>query len=137
MADFDLGRARGTIEIDSTDLDGLKSKAASASKSFSSSMKSMGSSMTSAGKSMTLGLTLPIVGFGIASVKAFSESQAVITQTQSVIKSTGGAANITNKQVGNLASSIEKYSGQSDEAVRAGENMLLTFTNVQNQAGKG
>src|SRR6266511_1049998 len=67
----------------------------------------------------------------------FTESAKVGAQTAAVIKSTGGAANLTASQVGNLANAISRYSGIDDEAVQAGENMLLTFTNVRNEAGKG
>lgn len=68
---------------------------------------------------------------------AFAESERIGKQTEAVIKSTGGAANLTAKQVGDLATEISKYSGIDDEAVQSGENMLLTFTNIRNEAGKG
>lgn len=137
MPDFDLGRAKGRIEIDTTDLDKVKSKAQSAASTISSKFKEMGTSMRSAGKKMTLGLTLPIVALGTLAVKAFAETQAVTAQTVAVIKSTGGVANVTKKHVQSLANTIESYSGFSDEAVRSGENMLLTFRNIRNETGKG
>jgi hypothetical protein len=39
--------------------------------------------------------------------------------------------------VDDLANSISKYAGIDDEAIASGENMLLTFTNVRNEVGKG
>lgn len=72
-----------------------------------------------------------------AGIDDFKESARVSAQTEAVIKSTGGSARITANQVSNLAGAISNYSGVDDEAVQAGENMLLTFTNVKNEVGKG
>lgn len=105
--------------------------------SFGDRLRQTGQKISSAGTSLTKGLTLPIVGFGIAAVKAFTDGQQVIAQTEAAIKSTGGAANVTGKEVANLATKIQNYSGMSDEAVASGENLLLTFTNIRNSAGKG
>ncbi len=72
-----------------------------------------------------------------AGIDDFKESARVSAQTEAVIKSTGGSAKITAGEVGKLAESISAYSGVDDEAIQAGENMLLTFTNIRNEAGKG
>jgi hypothetical protein len=120
-----------TVNVDS-DI----SKLESGFKSASSKMKSFGSAMSSAGTSLTKGLTLPLVGVGVVAAKAFGEAQAVATQTATVLKSTGGAAGVTAKQVSGLATEISNMSGIDDEAVQATENLLLTFKGVQNQAGK-
>lgn len=71
-----------------------------------------------------------------AGVDEMADSQKVAAQTAAVLKSTGGAAKVTSQHVNDLAQSILNYSGIDDEAVQAGENMLLTFTNIRNQAGK-
>lgn len=65
------------------------------------------------------------------------ESQKIAKQTEAVIKSTGGTANITAGQVDKLASSLSMKAGVDDELIASGENMLLTFTNIRNEAGKG
>ena len=57
--------------------------------------------------------------------------------TEQVIKTTGGAANITAGQVGELATAISNKTGIDDEAIQTGANLLLTFTNVRNEVGKG
>src|SRR4051812_16974862 len=83
--------------------------------------------------------------FAAAKVKDFlsdsmneaREAQKVGAQTTAVIKSTGGAAHETAGQIGNLATSISNKVGIDDEAIQSGENMLLTFTNIRNEAGKG
>lgn len=71
------------------------------------------------------------------SVAEARESQKVNAQTAAVIKSTGGAAKVTAKEFGSLATAISNKTGIDDEQIQAGENMLATFTNVQNRMGKG
>jgi hypothetical protein len=71
------------------------------------------------------------------SVSAFEESLKVTGQTAAVIKSTGGAAKVTAKHVADLATQISLKSGIDDEAIQSGQNMLLTFKNVRNEAGAG
>lgn len=68
--------------------------------------------------------------------KALAEQAKIDAQTAAVLKSTGGAARMTAADVGKLADKIKAYSGIDDDAVKAGENMLLTFTNIRNAAGK-
>lgn len=68
--------------------------------------------------------------FGVISVKAFTESEDVMAQTEAVIKSTGGAAGVTAEQAQKLASSFQNVTKFSDETVQSGENILLTFTNI-------
>jgi hypothetical protein len=65
------------------------------------------------------------------------EAQKVGGQTNAVIRSTGGVAKVSAKQVGDLATAISNKVGVDDEAIQSGENMLLTFTRVRNEAGKG
>lgn len=65
------------------------------------------------------------------------ESQKVGALTASIIRSTGGAAKVTADQVGNLATAISNKTGVDDEAIQSGSNLLLTFKNVRNEAGKG
>lgn len=65
------------------------------------------------------------------------EAQKVGAQTNAVLKSTGRAAHVSAKQVGNLATAISNKVGIDDEAIQSGANLLLTFTNVRNEAGRG
>lgn len=64
------------------------------------------------------------------------EARRVGGQTLAVIRSTGGAANVTARHVSRLAQSISDYAGIDDEAIQGGENLLLTFRRVRNEAGK-
>ena len=65
------------------------------------------------------------------------ESAKVARLSEAVVKSTGGAANITADQMGNLATAISNKTGVDDEAIQSGENLMATFTSVRNEAGKG
>lgn len=78
------------------------------------------------------------VGVGLAAKNAWDElanAQKVGAQTDAVLKSTGGVAGVTKKNVEDLAGSISDYSGLDDELVQSGANMLLTFTKVRNGVG--
>ena len=71
------------------------------------------------------------------SASEFAEQAKVAAQTEAVIKSTGAAAGVTAKEVDKLSASISAYSGIDDEAVQAGQNLLLTFPKIRNEVGKG
>jgi hypothetical protein len=58
-------------------------------------------------------------GFGIGLTKQFLDSQKVSKQTDAVLKSTGGAANVTAKQVSDLATAISRKTGIDDEAIQS------------------
>jgi hypothetical protein len=71
---------------------------------------------------------------------AFKEAEAaakVGRLTEAVIKSTGGAADVTSKEVRELAESLSNVAGVDHTVIQNSENVLLTFTRVRNEAGKG
>jgi hypothetical protein len=70
-------------------------------------------------------------------VKDAAESAKIGRLTGAVLKSTGGAAKVTRKHVDDLATAISNKTGIDDEAIQSNENLLLTFTNVRNEVGKG
>jgi hypothetical protein len=90
-----------------------------------------------------------LAGVGIASVVAGGvsllkgavaearEAQKVGALTTAIIKATGGAANVSAGQVGKLATSLSNKTAVDDEVIQKGANLLLTFKNVRNEAGKG
>lgn len=80
-----------------------------------------------------------IGGFGEAVKASFEEMSSaakVGAQTNAVIKSTGEAANVSAGHVDELATSLLNKSGVDDEVIKSGENVLLTFTGIRNEAGK-
>ena len=74
---------------------------------------------------------------GGALVKAALESQKVMKQTDAIVKATGGAANLTTKQIGELARVMSVKTGVDDEAIQSSMNLLLTFKAVRNEVGQG
>jgi hypothetical protein len=98
---------------------------------FSSGLKSV------VGPAIALLGTAAIGSFLRDSIGEAREAQKVGALTESIIKSTGGAAKITADQVGDLATKISLKTGMDDEAIQSGANLLLTFKNVRNEAGRG
>ena len=71
---------------------------------------------------------------GVESLMAHEKADA---QTAAAIKSTGGAANVSAKQISQMADALEKKTGIDDVAIKQGSNLLLTFTKIRNEAGAG
>lgn len=100
-----------------------------------------GGSLTRFGKIAAFAASAAALGGLVATVKIgvdeFMQAEKVSAQTNAVLKSTGGIANVTKKQIDELGTAIMRKSGMDDEAVKSAENLLLTFTNIRNEAGKG
>jgi phage-related protein len=67
----------------------------------------------------------------------YNKGQQVAAQTNAVIKSTGGVANVTAAHVEALGGTLMRLSGIDDEVIKSGENILLTFRGIRNEMGKG
>lgn len=78
-----------------------------------------------------------VVGFLAQSLEDVKGVEKLAAQTDSVIRSTGGAAQVTSGHVADLAESIEALTSVEMEGTVEGANFLLTFKNIQNQAGDG
>lgn len=72
-----------------------------------------------------------------SSLSTMSEWAVLNAQSSAFIKSTGGVAGVTATQVHNLSSQIEELTGTSLEQVQSGANIVGTFKNIRNAAGKG
>lgn len=77
------------------------------------------------------------INFGKAIFAEAEEATKGLRQTEAAIKSTGGAANVSAADIDRLTDSVSRKAAVDDDAVRKGANLLLTFTNVRNEAGKG
>lgn len=144
----------GTVEIDvrgdltplRRDLTSVNAMAASAGKTtgaqFASGLATQKSKI--AGVGSTLRSAFLLAG-GIAAargIKTFTfdaaqEARKIGVQTEAVLKSTGNAAGVTANEISKLAQTISEYSAIDDEAIQEGENLLLTFKNIRNEAGQG
>lgn len=72
----------------------------------------------------------------VKGIQAAREAQEINRITENVIRTTGGAANVTAQQVDDLSGRLQNLTGVSDETIQRGSNMLLTFTNIRNEVGK-
>src|SRR5262245_16361448 len=75
-------------------------------------------------------------GFLKDAIDEAREAAKVGRQTAAVIKATGGVAKVSARDVDRLATALSNKVGVDDEVITAGENMLLTFKGVRNEAGK-
>lgn len=101
---------------------------------------SMGQKFQNMGKKIGIGLGLAAGGaivLGKAAIDAAAEAQSVQRKVEAVIKSTGGAANVSGKHINKFAESMAYKIGVDDEAIKSSAAMLLTFKAVRNESGKG
>lgn len=136
------------VKVNDRDLNELRGRVRDVNKTLGSDVEQSSSrgarGLGRLGKAAGLA-ALGFAGAGVASLAGaakigwdeFQQGQLVASQTEAVIKSTGGAARVTAKDVSTLAGSLMKKSGMDDEAIASGENLLLTFTNIRNEAGRG
>lgn len=127
-------QAQAQIRGVTGDLGGMKKATTSAGAVFKGVL---GSTVVTKGIEMAgaaIGKMTDVLADSVAEAR---ESQKVNATTAQIIKATGGAAKITSDQVGDLATAISNKTGVDDEAIQSGANLLLTFKNVRNEAGKG
>jgi hypothetical protein len=104
--------------------------------------KAFGGAFSGAFKGIVAGLgavfaAAEVVEFLKDAVAEQREAIRVGNLTNAVLKSTGGVARVTAQQIGDLANAQSVKLGVDDELIQSGENLLLTFTRVHNEAGKG
>jgi hypothetical protein len=137
MSEYSLGTAElGT----SVSMDGLSKGIDAAEGKTKSGFLNIGGILNAA-----LGGVLASVGTSLASafggflsggIDDAREAAKLMAQTETVIKSTGGAAEKSASQVADLASSLSAAGGKSlfgDDQVQVAENLLLTFTNIKGE----
>jgi hypothetical protein len=127
----EAGSARAPVQNLDRDIGKLSRGALAGSGIFRGLGRSV--AFASAGFLGGYGLTAAVSG----ALGELEKAQKVGTQTNTVLKSTGGVAGVTAKQVDELAKSLLRKSGIDDEAIKTSENLLLTFTQVRNEVGKG
>lgn len=78
-----------------------------------------------------------VFDFAGGAIKAAQDARRVAAQTAAVIRSTGGAANVSAKQIDKLTGVLMRKIAVDDDEIKANANLLLTFTKVRNEVGKG
>lgn len=115
-------------------------KASGTLKSLDSHGSKLGSTFSTLGKAAAVGAGAGIValgGFLASSVKEAIEAQKVQAQLDAVLKSTGGAAGVTAKQLQEMAAGFQRTTRFSDEAVLSMQSVLLTFTGIKGKNFEG
>lgn len=122
------------------DIFGRDKSASSTMRNVGKTAEGMGAKFKKVGKAIGLGLAAVgagLIAAGVDAVKSLMRIEKLGAQTAAVIKSTGGAANVTAKHLNNLADSLEKTTSTEAESIVEGANLLLTFKNIKNAAGQG
>lgn len=120
----------GSISGLAGDLGGGGGGAAGALDAFSGAALGAGSASSIAA---TGGIAALAAGLG-ESVAAAMEAEAAQARLGAVLATTGADAFVTQDSLMGLATEIQNYSGQSDEAIQTSEAFLLTFAGVSNEA---
>ena len=99
----------------------------------------LGTSVGSLGRNFAvLGAAIAGAGALIAkNVQSLARIEKINAQTAQTIKSMGDVAGISASGVSKLAGSLENLTATEAETIQEGANLLLTFRNIQNQAGAG
>jgi hypothetical protein len=102
-------------------------------------MGDLKSSVGSLGRNFAaLGIAVAGAGALIAkNVESLARIESINAQTAQTIKTMGNAANISATEVEALAGKLEALTASEAETIQEGANLLLTFRNISNQAGKG
>jgi hypothetical protein len=129
-----VNEAQGTLRSVQNDLDGVTGKADSAAAGAGRFSGALGTVGAVAGgfvaANVLAGGFEKITGAIGDSIAGYREQVQVSAQTDAVLKSTGGAAGLTADEILNLAGALKEQSLFADDAIQAGENLLLTFTGI-------
>lgn len=96
----------------------------------SSKLKSVGAGMVSAGRSATIGLTLPIVGAGIAAFKLADDYGDAAATVQQHIKTMGAQGTVSFDQLAEGARTFSMATGIAQTEILGASGKLITFANV-------
>jgi hypothetical protein len=133
MSDLSAGTVALPIHPDTTGFGatmarGIQSEASKQSGAIGKVGKVVGLGLL-AGAGIALGGIAAIIKTGIGEAK---DASAGTAQLAAGIKSTGNAAHVSVDGLNALASSIQGYSGQTDDSIVKSEQLLLTFTGIKN-----
>lgn len=108
-----------------------------AMKQLQRSVDRTGQRMQNIGKTLSLAVTAPIVGLGVMGVREMDQIEQANSRTAASIKRLGAEGIVSVEGVQKLAGSLQDLSGQDDQVIQMGQNMLLTFGAINMQAKGG
>ena len=127
------------LRLDDKMSGGLRKAQGSLSR-FDGAAKRTRSGLATLGKVMVGAAIGVAAGVGLAlkaGIDALGRLESVEAQTAAALKSTGRAAHVTAKQVRTLSEAMEDLTTIDDKEIQSAANLMLTFTKVRNEAGKG
>lgn len=101
----------------SSALNGMSKNMKDVSKDFEGLQK-LGKGITSVGKKLTMGLTLPIVGVGVASAKTASDFEAGMNEVSAISGATGKDLDQLSKLAKDMGRSTKFSATESAEALK-------------------
>ncbi|CAB4158762.1 hypothetical protein UFOVP698_31 [uncultured Caudovirales phage] len=133
--------ATKTTQAVNDGLDNVAKNAGKAGSSFTGMGSVMNGVLQGVGQALG-GFALQLGGKALSAVTDFisgsieeaSQWDSAFAQTEAVIKSTGGAAQLTATQIGDMASAMSASAGASlfsDDAILGADNVLATFTQIK------
>ncbi len=111
-------------------LGGVDQKARKAGKGIGA----MGSSMKLIGGALVVGALVSGIKKAIERAEEMNSAYAA---TEQIILSTGGAAGLTGGQIKGMAAEMSLATGVDKALIIEGQNLLLTFKNIKEEAGEG
>jgi hypothetical protein len=131
------GAKRVAADIDNVDGKIKKiDKSSKATEKSSAKVAGRWKQLGAAGKVGAAGAAALGLKLGKDALAEYREAYKVGKQTNAVIEATGGVAGLSAKHVGDLAESISNKTAVDDEEIQKASNMLLTFKQIRNEAGK-
>lgn len=83
------------------------------------------------GSAINKSITLPLLGIGAVSLRAFDKQAQAIAQVEAGLKSTGGTVGRTSEQLQQMAADLQGITTFGDEDIMKNVTaQLLTFTNI-------
>lgn len=141
---FDAGSVIARIKADLTEFQAGLKKAQDATKGMADKMKESWSGLNSSIEKHKQGLQsigVAATAVGVAGtlmlrdwIQNANEAARSQAQLDAVLKSTKGAAGLTSKEVNDLATKYQGLTTIGDDAIRSGQNILLTFTGIKKDA---
>ena len=98
-------------------LNGISDDVSKVSKDFEG-LKNVGSKLSSIGKTLTAGLTLPIVGIGVASTKTASDFQGAMKEVSAISGATGTDLEKLSDLAKEMGSTTKFSASESAEALK-------------------
>lgn len=137
-----MAKRKLEVEIlgDAKDLERALGKAGKGTDKLSKKNRVLSKGFSALGKAAKVGAVAGLAAIGATAVigaKGLIEDEKALNKVSSALKSTGGAANVSKKDIQDHASSLQSLTGVGADQIMTNQSLLLTFTNVRKEAGKG